>query len=79
MQFYNLTLVDPVVLMVYEYFIHGKYNVVPVICVLFNQIFENGHFLEMWAEGYIIPFHKNGSKTDPNNFRVITLLSVFGK
>jgi len=33
----------------------------------------------MWTEGYIIPLHKKGDINSPENYRGITLLSVFGK
>ena len=36
-------------------------------------------FPEEWAEGYIIPLHKKGSKSDVENYRGITLLGCLGK
>ena len=62
-----------------EFFIHGKHVLVPVLCNLFNKIFENGHFPEEWSEGYIIPLHKKGNRDEVENYRGITLLSVLGK
>ena len=62
-----------------EFFIHGKHVLVPVLCHLFNKIFENGHFPEEWSEGYIIPLHKKGNRDEVENYRGITLLSVLGK
>ena len=41
-----------------EFFIHGKHVLVPVLCNLFNKLFESGVFPEEWSEGYIIPLHK---------------------
>lgn len=46
---------------------------------LFNIVFNSGYFPDIWAQGYIIPIHKKGSKNDPNNYRGITLLSNLGK
>lgn len=37
------------------FFIHGKNILVPVLCNLFNKIFESGMFPEEWSEGHIIP------------------------
>ena len=51
----------------------------PILCNIFNKCFENGVFPEEWAEGYIIPLHKKGSKSDVENYRGITLLSCLGK
>ena len=62
-----------------ECFIHGKQVLVPVLCNLFNKIFESGHFPEEWSEGYIIPLHKKGNRDEVENYRGITLLSVLGK
>ena len=46
---------------------------------LFNDIFETGVFPEGWCRGVIIPLYKKGVRSDPNNYRGITLLDVFGK
>lgn len=62
-----------------EFFIHGKHVLVPVLCNLFNKIFECGVFPEEWSEGYIIPLHKKGNLNDAENYRGITLLSALGK
>ena len=62
-----------------EFYIYGKTELIPVLLVLFNKIFEIGHFPEGWSEGYIIPLHKKGSINNPENYRGITLLSTLGK
>ena len=62
-----------------EYFIHGKIVLVPILCNIFNKIFELGIFLQEWSEGYVIPLHKKGSLNDVENYRDITLLSALGK
>ena len=37
-------------------------------------------FPKNWAEGYIYPIYKNkGEKTDPSNYRGITIASCLGK
>ena len=47
---------------------------------LFNLILDTGIFPEIWADGLIIPiFKKKGSKSDPNNYRGITLISCLSK
>ena len=62
-----------------EFFIHGKNILLPVLLSLFNKIFENGTFPNDWSEGYIIPLHKKGSRSEAENYRGITLLSGLGK
>ena len=61
-----------------EFFIHGKNVLVPILCNLFNKIFETGVYTQEWSEGYIIQLHKKGSLNDVENYRGITLLSVLG-
>ena len=49
-------------------------------CILFNKILETGILPEEWLTGIIIPIYKNkGDKSDPNNYRGITLLSCSAK
>ena len=55
-------------------------SLVELIVKLFNLILRTGHVPEEWGVGLIVPiFKKKGSKTDPNNYRGITLLSCLGK
>lgn len=47
---------------------------------LFNVIFDTGCFPKTWAQGLIVPIYKKkGNKTDPNNYRGITLISCLAK
>ena len=39
----------------------------------------SGHFPKSWTEGVIIPIHRKGNKGAVDNYRGITLLSVFSK
>ena len=49
-------------------------------CKLFNTVLETGIVPNVWCKGLIMPLYKNkGSKTDPDNYRGITLLSCLGK
>ena len=32
-----------------------------------------------WQFGMIVPIHKDGARSDPNNYRGITLMSCLGK
>ena len=62
-----------------EFFIHGKDHLVEFITPLFNFIFDSGHFPDQWSNGLLVPLHKFGNYSSPNNFRGITLLSMLGK
>ena len=49
-------------------------------CRFFNLILETGFIPDVWCKGIILPLYKNkGLRTDPNNYRGITLLSCLGK
>ena len=47
--------------------------------LILNKIFDSGKFPEEWALGVIVILFKEGTKSDLNNYRVITLLSMLGK
>ena len=57
-----------------ELFIFGKDVLTTSITRIFNHILNVGYFPQCWSEGVIVPLHKN-----VNNYRGITLLSVFSK
>ena len=66
-------------MLINQFFIHGKHILVPILCNLFNKVFEYEFFPEEWSESYIVPLHKEGSLNDVENYREITLLSALGK
>ena len=50
-----------------------------VILKLFNTILLYGEVIPEWLIGIIVPIYKKGTKSDPNNYRGITLTSCFSK
>ena len=66
-------------MLVNEFFITGKDILAPCLVRLFNYAFDSGIFPKSWSEGLLIPIHKKGIKSVPENYRGITLLSVLGK
>ena len=55
------------------------HNYPQIILKLFNSILENNEIVPDWLVGIIVPIHKNGTKTDPSNYRGISLLCSLGK
>ena len=49
------------------------------LTALFNYVFNSGEYPDQWSEGLINPIHKKESKTDPGNYRKVTLLPALGK
>ncbi|MEW8546880.1 MAG: reverse transcriptase family protein, partial [Candidatus Thiodiazotropha sp.] len=49
------------------------------ICKLFNHIFSKNCYPLSWTKGVIVPVPKKGDLTDVNNYRGITLTSIFSK
>ncbi|MEW8545044.1 MAG: reverse transcriptase family protein [Candidatus Thiodiazotropha sp.] len=50
-----------------------------VLCKLFNYIFENNLYPDSWTHGICVPVPKKGDLSDVNNYRGITLTSIFSK
>ena len=46
---------------------------------LFNCIYDNAYFPHTWSNSLVVPIHKKGPRTNPNNYRGISLLSIFSK
>ena len=49
------------------------------IIAIFNYVFHNGVYPQIWSEGIINPIFKMGKISLPDNYRKITLLSSLGK
>ena len=47
--------------------------------MLFNKIYNTGHFPNQWTTGVIVPIFKKGDKDNPANYRGITLTSTMSK
>ena len=56
------------------------FNTKPEIIVkLFNQILKNPANIEKWNTSMIFPIHKSGDKSNPDNYRGISISSCFLK
>jgi len=59
--------------------IECKNVLIPIFTNLFNYVCDSGLFPECWSTAIIIPVHKKGNLSDPNNFRAISLISCVCK
>ena len=53
--------------------------IAPPLAMLFNQSISQGKFPSKLKLANVIPLYKKGAKSDPNNYRPISLLNVFSK
>ena len=53
--------------------------IIPYLVKLFNEIFSTGMIPDSWAESIIIPIFKTGSRTEPGNYRGISLINALCK
>ena len=51
----------------------------PLLECLFNSIFESCTYPERWMDGVITPIFISGSRTDPENYRKVTVLPALGE
>ena len=50
-----------------------------ILLPLYNAILVTSYFPEFWGQSILCPFNKAGSFSDPNNFRVISLIDTLNK
>ena len=62
-----------------ELFIDSSDLICAPICKLFNCIFSSNNYPLSWTKGIIVPVPKKGDLSDVNNYRGITLTSIFSK
>lgn len=57
----------------------STHDVVHLVCRFFNVMFSKGQFPKGWTKSSIVPIHKKGDPSNPDNYRGICLSSVFCK
>ncbi|XP_077996531.1 uncharacterized protein LOC144449832 [Glandiceps talaboti] len=62
-----------------EFFKSSPQVLLPYLKALFNRIMDTGIFPTEWAKAVIVPIHKKGATNVPDNYRGISLLSIFSK
>ena len=56
----------------------GK-SIVKPLSMIFNNCIDTGTFPDIWKRSNIIPVHKKGDKQIVDNYRPVSLSSIFGK
>lgn len=56
-----------------------RYQLVPLLVVLINQIFNTGIYPDSFKEAIVLPVFKSGNKKSMNNYRPISILTIFNK
>ena len=54
-------------------------KIAPMFPCLFNQSLATGEVPQDWKNAYVIPIYKKGSKSDPRNYRPVSLTSIVYK
>lgn len=58
---------------------HGYATLEAFLRDLLNRIYDTAKFPNEWQQQILHPIHKKGNKTDPKNYRGLSLISVFSK
>ena len=54
-------------------------SILPYLTSLFNDIFNSGIYPADWGKSIICPIYKNGSKTSPENYSGVSLITSISK
>ena len=56
-----------------------KTEIAPVICLLFEKSLQTGQLPSDWKKAQVCPLFKKGDKTEPSNYRPISLTCILCK
>ena len=62
-----------------DLFIVAKSFIVPYLAKIVNYIYNTGVYPISRTKGAIVPIYKKGDKSDPTNYRGITLVIIVAK
>ena len=56
-----------------------KEELLKPLTILFRKSMQEAKIPDKWRDAIVSPIFKKGSKTEPGNYRPVSLISVFGK
>ena len=58
---------------------YGRDEFKHILVNLYNKLYDAGHYPTQWTTGVIVPIYKKGARSNPANYRRITLTSIMSK
>ena len=55
------------------------YEIAPVLSIVFQASLDQGHLPNIWRTAAVVPIYKKGSKTEPSNYRPVSLTCICSK
>ena len=52
-------------------------NLIYPLSIIFNQSLNSGKLPSLWTQAIVVPIHKKGLRSNPKNYRPISLTSIF--
>ena len=51
-------------------------TIAPTLCIIFNKSYDTSEIPDDWREAYVVPIYKKGDRTDPINYRPVSLTCI---
>ena len=62
-----------------EFISYGRDEIIHILVDLFNKLYDAGHYPTQWTTGVIVPIYKKRTRSNPANYRGITLTSTMSR
>ena len=62
-----------------EFLKNGNQGMIEFMVEFFNKIYNEGYYPKEWSNSIIVPIFKKGERTDPSNYRGISLNNIISK
>ena len=58
---------------------YNMQKIAPVLTIVFQASLDQGHLPNIWRTAAVVPIYKKGSKTEPSNYRPVSLTCICSK